>query len=381
MTDNTEIIDLLSAMVSTIDSQDAKAQAAKDEIIEKLAVLGSKTDTISTNFPKLIETISKFDNKIASSFENVEKLGEQMDSVISQMGTAEKVIKSLQQQAEALKLSETQSALTSVQHQAQQLKNKITETNNSYAATITETANIALTQIRALRTQVGGIAENFKTIVANEISERVIDNVSSSLSRKLTQKIQTDIETSAGKTAETLANKAFSGFYEKIEETKAQIESDRSDFHKTASDMYFDDIRTLKRHQEELIKIASTSERLFKEREEAYQNHVTQEKRETKIGWLKLLGGAWVVSMVTILLAGTIMNKSSESIVDKALDYKELQKIFSKNGFRGLPKEECQNFMPRQNITQTNTIDFCYFSKKPYHQIETNKGMLNIVTK
>lgn len=69
-----------------------------------------------------------------------------MDSVISQMGTAEKVIKSLQQQAEALKLSETQSALTSVQHQTQQLKNKITETNNSYAATITETANIALTK-------------------------------------------------------------------------------------------------------------------------------------------------------------------------------------------------------------------------------------------
>ena len=55
MTENNEIIDLLTAIVSTIESQDQQAQQAKTELLKKLTAIASNTDKVITNFHKLID--------------------------------------------------------------------------------------------------------------------------------------------------------------------------------------------------------------------------------------------------------------------------------------------------------------------------------------
>ena len=92
MTDNSEIIDLLTAIVSTIESQDEKANKAKFELLEQLKIIASKTDTVSTNFPKLIETLSNFDSKIASSFDDIQNVSKQLNSVVQQISVAQKAL-------------------------------------------------------------------------------------------------------------------------------------------------------------------------------------------------------------------------------------------------------------------------------------------------
>ena len=92
MTENNEIIDLLTAIVSTIESRDQQAQQAKTELIEKLTAIASNTDKVSTNFPKLIETMSNFDSKIASSFEDIQNVSKRLNSVVEQVGIAEKAL-------------------------------------------------------------------------------------------------------------------------------------------------------------------------------------------------------------------------------------------------------------------------------------------------
>ncbi|HFZ2943343.1 TPA: hypothetical protein ACIJ8T_004523, partial [Salmonella enterica subsp. enterica serovar Paratyphi A] len=74
MIESKDTIDLLTAIVSSIETSDENSQKAKSEILEQLKLLISKTDVVSTNFPKLIETLSTFDNKIASSFSNIENI-------------------------------------------------------------------------------------------------------------------------------------------------------------------------------------------------------------------------------------------------------------------------------------------------------------------
>ena len=107
MTENNEIIDLLTAIVSTIESRDQQAQQAKTELIEKLTAIASNTDKVSTNFPKLIETMSNFDSKIASSFEDIQNVSKRLNSVVEQVGIAEKALLNVQQQSQKLRLDET----------------------------------------------------------------------------------------------------------------------------------------------------------------------------------------------------------------------------------------------------------------------------------
>ena len=119
MTDNNEIIDLLTAIVSTIETSDTKAQTAKSELLEQLKVIASKTDTVSTNFPKLIETLSNFDSKIASSFDDIQNVSNKLDSVVQQVSIAEKAILSVQQQAQNLRLDDTIKTLYDADQTAQ----------------------------------------------------------------------------------------------------------------------------------------------------------------------------------------------------------------------------------------------------------------------
>jgi hypothetical protein len=46
MTASNETIDLLTAIVDTIESSDEKAQQAKSELLEQLKLLTSKTDVV-----------------------------------------------------------------------------------------------------------------------------------------------------------------------------------------------------------------------------------------------------------------------------------------------------------------------------------------------
>ena len=119
MTDNSEIIDLLTAIVSTIENQDKQAQTAKLELLEQLKVIASKTDTVSTNFPKLIETLSNFDSKIASSFDDIQSVSKQLDSVVQQVSIAEQAILNVQQQSQKLNLNSTLRSINEADEQAQ----------------------------------------------------------------------------------------------------------------------------------------------------------------------------------------------------------------------------------------------------------------------
>ena len=122
MTDNSEIIDLLTAIVSTIESQDIQAQKAKSELVEQLKVIASKTDTVSTNFPKLIETLSNFDSKIASSFDDIQNVSKQLNSVVQQISVAQKALETVRLQASNLNIEQTTTHIRNADAHARQLK-------------------------------------------------------------------------------------------------------------------------------------------------------------------------------------------------------------------------------------------------------------------
>ena len=147
MTDNSEIIDLLTAIVSTIETSDIKAQTAKSELLEQLKVIASKTDTVSTNFPKLIETLSNFDSKIASSFDDIQNVSKQLNSVVEQVSIAEKAILSVQQQAQNLRLDDTIKTLYDADQTAQQLNRHLNSSSTKYAENMSAATNIAIDQI------------------------------------------------------------------------------------------------------------------------------------------------------------------------------------------------------------------------------------------
>ena len=132
MTDNSEIIDLLTAIVSTIESQDIQAQKAKSELVEQLKVIASKTDTVSTNFPKLIETLSNFDIKIASSFSNIENIDKRLSTVTNQIKSIENSVLNTQQQSKNLQLDHIIEKLSNADQQAQQLSNHLRNSSTKY---------------------------------------------------------------------------------------------------------------------------------------------------------------------------------------------------------------------------------------------------------
>ncbi len=137
-------------------------------------------------------------------------------------------------------------------------------------------------------------------------------------------------------------------------------------------DTFKQDIQTVKSLSQQLNETAEQSNTLYLEREQAYQAHVLKEKKETKKNWLMLLG--WRLACILINNDGYCHDdfKSAESIVDQALQYKQMQQNFVRNGFAHMPNDQCKSYMPTQQIGQNRQIDFCYFSKKPSYVIDTN---------
>ena len=204
MTDNNTVIELLTAIVSTIESNDKNANQAKSELMEQLKIIASKTDTISTNFPKLIETMSNFDSKVASSFEDVENVSTRLNRIIEQVDITEKALLSVQKQTQNLRLDETTQAINNADINAQKLNQILKSTSTDYTTHMNNVTEFALSQIRKLNDEIDTISKSFANIVSNHISKKVISDVSQKLTKQLITDLQAQIETGAKETAQKL---------------------------------------------------------------------------------------------------------------------------------------------------------------------------------
>ncbi|MEK5772039.1 hypothetical protein VXE29_15895, partial [Acinetobacter variabilis] len=143
MIESKDTIDLLTAIVSSIETSDENSQKAKSEILEQLKLLISKTDVVSTNFPKLIETLSTFDNKIASSFSNIENIEKRLSVVTNQIKSIENSVLNTQQQSKNLQLDHIIEKLSNADQQAQQLSNHLRNSSTKYLENMNAATNIA----------------------------------------------------------------------------------------------------------------------------------------------------------------------------------------------------------------------------------------------
>lgn len=381
MTDNSEIIDLLTAIVSTIESQDEKANKAKFELLEQLKIIASKTDTVSTNFPKLIETLSNFDSKIASSFDDIQNVSKQLNSVVQQISVAQKALETVRLQASHLNIEQTTTHIRNADAHARQLTEHLENNSQRYQKNMRAATNIAIQQIDMLKNQVSTISDSFSEIVSNNISDKIISDVSEKLTQKIVKNIKVEVETGAKETAETLANKAFQHLNSTLEQTKHEVETGAKAFHREVISTYQNDLKQLKELSEKIQTTAEKSNAIYMQREEAYRNHVAEEKAQVKKNWILIAVAAWIGFTATVAGTAYATSKSAESVINQATGYVDLQNKWMKNGFRGISKEECDTYMPKQQFMQTRPIDFCYFSKTPAHQVQTQQGYLNIFTK
>ncbi|MFC2995462.1 hypothetical protein ACFODO_09310, partial [Acinetobacter sichuanensis] len=120
-----QIVDLLTEIVNTIQTQDVTASRAKMELLEQLKIIDSKTDTIRTNFPKLIETLSNFDSKIALSFEKIQGVSERLSTVIEHVDVAEKALKNFQQQTQNLSLEKSLLEISKAERTSKELSQNL----------------------------------------------------------------------------------------------------------------------------------------------------------------------------------------------------------------------------------------------------------------
>ena len=206
MTDNAEIIDLLTAIVSTIENQDEKGNKAKSELLEQLKIIAAKTDTVSTNFPKLIQTLSNFDNKVASSFDDIQNVSKQLNSVVQQISVAQKALEIVRLQASNLNIDNTTAYIKKADAHARQLTEHLENNSQRYRNNMNAATNIAIQQIDTLKNQVSIISDNFSEIVSSRISEEIINQVSSKLVQQITDQLKSEIEVSAKETAQKLTD-------------------------------------------------------------------------------------------------------------------------------------------------------------------------------
>ena len=372
MTDNSEIIDLLTAIVSTIESQDVQAKTAKNELLEQLKVIASKTDAVSTNFPKLIETLSNFDSKIASSFDDIESVRKQLNSVVHQVSIAEQAILNVQQQSQKLRLNSTLRSISEADEQAQQLNKHLKSSSSQYVENMSSATNIAIEQINKLKNEVSTIADSFSKIVSSKIADNVIDTVSARFTDKLTQDFDNKISHASSNAADKLTSQTFekiqpaiTAFSEKIAKSNEQ------------------DLQRFNASRAAVIEASEASHKLYLEREHAYQAHVSKEKTAVKRNWLLIIIGAWIAFSITAVGITFAVKNASESTVNDALNYLTLKNELNKNGFSVEDKEFCQSILPKQqfNFNQGPQVSTCFYLRSPSKEYEVNGRNLMIFTK
>ena len=343
MTDNSEIIDLLTAIVSTIESQDTQAQNAKNELLEQLKVIASKTDTVSTNFPKLIETLSNFDSKIASSFDDIQNVSKQLNSVVQQISVAQKALETVRLQASNLNIEQTTTHIKNADAQAKQLTEHLENNSQRYQNNMRAATNIAIQQVEILKNQVSTISDSFSDIVSNRISEEIINQVSSKLTQQISDQLKSEIEVSAKDTAEKLASSTFNKLNSTFNSAEQLLKKNSTAFHNQIITTYNADLKTVKEISTELQATAQRSAELYQQREKAYQDHVLEEKKEQKLSLLKKLGIGWAIVTITCLTFGLLSQTMVESGIEKALNYRIIEARLKGLGLQMLPPDLCKN--------------------------------------
>ena len=372
MTDNSEIIDLLTAIVSTIESQDTQAQNRQNELLEQLKVIASKTDTVSTNFPKLIETLSNFDSKIASSFDDIQNVSKQLNSVVDKVNIAEQAILNVQQQSQKLNLNSTLRSINEADEQAQQLNKHLKSSSSQYVENMNSATDIAIEQINKLKNEVSTIADSFSKIVSSKIADNVIDTVSARFTDKLTKDFDNKISHASSNAADKLTSQTFekiqpaiTAFSEKIAKSNEQ------------------DFQRFNANRAAVIEASEASHKLYLEREHAYQAHVSKDKAVVKRNWILIILGGWIALSITAVGITFAVKNASESTVNDALNYLTLKNELNKNGFSVEDKEFCQSILPKQqfNFNQSQQVSTCFYLKSPSEQYTVNGRNLMIFTK
>ena len=380
MTDNSEIIDLLTAIVSTIESQDTQAQTAKSELLEQLKVIASKTDTVSTNFPKLIETLSNFDSKIASSFDDIQNVSKQLNSVVQQISVAQNALEVVKLQASHLNIEQTTAHIKNADAHAQQLTEHLENNSQRYQNNMRAATNIAIQQIEILKNQVSTISDSFSDIVSNRISEEIINQVSSKLTQQISDQLKSEIEVSAKDTAEKLASSTFNKLDSTFNKAEQRLKENSTAFHNQIITTYNADLKTVKEISTELQATAQRSAELYQQREKAYQDHVLEEKKKQKLSLLKKLGIGWAIVTITGLTFGLLSQTMVESGIEKALNYRMIEARLKGLGLQMLSPDICKNYIPKQAFSQIPAIQTC-FQFRNSQKIQTQYGELHVIYK
>jgi len=383
MTASNETIDLLTAIVDTIESSDEKAQQAKSELLEQLKLLTSKTDVVSTNFPKLIETLSTFDNKIASSFSNIENIDKRLSTVTNQIKSIENSVLNTQQQSKNLQLDHIIEKLSNADQQAQQLSNHLRNSSTKYLENMNAATNIARKKIEELETEVANIADSFSKIVSTRIADNVVTDVSSQLKNHVFRETVTGIETGAKEVAQTLTNKAFKNIGPTLKYTEETILNDIHSFKKETDTAHQNWMQNIKKQQAEAEAIAKESHTMHMQREKTYQEHVSKEKTVVKRNWILIILVAWFGFTGTALCIAYAVKSASEKTVDDALNYLTLRNNLTQLGFSVENKEFCQSLLPKKqfNFTQGPQVSSCFYLESPTYEYTVNSRNLMIFTK
>ena len=380
MTDNSEIIDLLTAIVSTIETSDIKAQTAKSELLEQLKVIASKTDTVSTNFPKLIETLSNFDSKIASSFDDIQNVSKQLNSVVQQISVAQKALEIVRLQASNLNIEQTTTHIKNADAQAKQLTEHLENNSQRYQNNMRAATNIAIQQVEILKKQVSTISDSFSDIVSNRISEEIIGQVSSKLTQQISDQLKSEIEVSAKDTAEKLVSSTFNKLDFAFNNAEQRLKENSTAFHNQIITTYNADLKTVKEISTELQATAQRSAELYQQREKAYQDHVLEEKKEQKLSLLKKFGIGWAIVTITGLTFGLLSQTMVESGIEKALNYRMIEARLKGLGLQMLSPDICKNYIPKQAFSQIPAIQTC-FQFRNSQKIQTQYGELHVIYK
>ena len=380
MTDNSEIIDLLTAIVSTIETSDTKAQTAKSELLEQLKVIASKTDTVSTNFPKLIETLSNFDSKIASSFDDIQNVSKQLNSVVQQISVAQKALETVRLQASNLNIEQTTTHIRNADAHARQLSEHLENNSQRYQNNMRAATNIAIQQVEILKKQVSTISDSFSDIVSNRISEEIINQVSSKLTQQISDQLKSEIEVSAKDTAEKLASSTFNKLDSTFNKAEQRLKENSTAFHNQIITTYNADLKTVKEISTELQATAQRSAELYQQREKAYQDHVLEEKKEQKLSLLKKFGIGWAIVTITGLTFGLLSQTMVESGIEKALNYRMIEARLKGLGLQMLSPDICKNYIPKQAFSQIPAIQTC-FQFRNSQKIQTQYGELHVIYK
>lgn len=383
MIESKDTIDLLTAIVSSIETSDENSQKAKSEILEQLKLLISKTDVVSTNFPKLIETLSTFDNKIASSFSNIENIEKRLSVVTNQIKSIENSVLNTQQQSKNLQLDHIIEKLSNAHQQAQQLSNHLHNSSTKYLENMNASTNITRKKIEELETEVANIADSFSKIVSTKIADNVVTDVSSRLKNHVFREAAAGIETGAKEVAQTLTIRAFKNIDSTLKHTEKTILNDLNSFKKESDTTHQSWMQNIKKQQAEAIAIAKESHEMHMQREKAYQEHVSKEKAVVKRNWIVIFLIAWFGLTCTVVGTAYAVQKSAESSVDQAMNYLKLKNDLTSLGFFLEKKEFCQSILPKERFKFSNgpQVSSCFYLRSPNEQYIVDGRNLMIFTK